>query len=532
MLWYRFKEKPRQLMGCSLGCHYVGAANPTPDISHQPSAAMGCVKRVAAKMPEINRALLRKLKRFTDRFMRKWFPHDQFSCDEEFDFYEWIEQTRYPQYRKMELIEVYKKLIAKGYSNNQAFCKSFIKFESYTEFKHFRGIYSRTDEYKVQVGPMFTKISERVFNKNWFIKKIPVDKRAEWLYEKFRNMNNIYCTDFSSFEAMFVAPLMRAVEFRIYNYFLKHNKYHDFFMKRLDVMYKLNKIMFREFMIEIKAKRMSGEMNTSLGNGLTNLILSHFIIENKGGTIYESAFEGDDGIISASFLPTSEDYKLLGASIKIEIPNSLSEASFCGQVFAEEAKDVVCDPLEVLASFGFCGQRYAKSKRSVLDKLLCAKSLSYLYQYPGCPIIKSLAVMGLRLTKHIDWNDALMMHYNSCVNTWERDQAKILHNEVNRRKNDMWELINKPIHFSTRILVQNKYNILIQQQYKFEEYINAINHLQPLEFPEFLMLYNKDQRKYYDDYCVECVDRRDVSFKIPSLARSKIYITAEQYILY
>ena len=206
----------RKIVRKSLGCHFDGAACPVPDLNFGPDQVAGAVKRVAAKMPDIDKVKLRKFKRFVHRWCKKHLKDDIFSKDEMFDFYEWIEQTPYPNYRKDELKGIYERGLGRK-ANKKV--KAFIKDESYPEYKHVRGIYSRHDDYKCRVGPFFQKLGDIIFKKKWFIKKIPVNDRPKWIMDKFGNQHNIFCTDFSQFEATFVDKLMR-IELIVYRYLL------------------------------------------------------------------------------------------------------------------------------------------------------------------------------------------------------------------------------------------------------------------------------------------------------------------------
>lgn len=167
-------NRERKVVRRSLGCNVIGFSCPSPDRYHGPSQLAGMVKRVAANMPPINRARLMDFFGFVKRFCKKHLGLLRFDQTEEFDFYDWIGEVNMPEHRRAELLEAY----LRGQDRQPDLrVKAFIKDEDYDDFKHVRGIYSRTDDYKVRVGPFFKKFGDRLFSLKWFIKKIPVPDR-------------------------------------------------------------------------------------------------------------------------------------------------------------------------------------------------------------------------------------------------------------------------------------------------------------------------------------------------------------------
>jgi len=470
-----FYDYNRSSVRVSLGCHVAGCSLPVPDLNHGPSILAGCTKRVAAAMPPINRALLRRFKRWVKRFCERYLTSLQFSPDEQFTFEEWIENTPYADYRKVELKQVYKDSLDRKPKTK---VKSFVKDENYPEPKHLRGIYSRDDDYKVRVGPYFQKFGDRLFALKWFIKKISVPQRPYALLEKLRTYNRIFCTDFSQYESTFVSELM-AVEHWVYRWTLKNHPMQKHFCDLFALMRTSNKITFKNFDISLDAKRMSGEMNTSCGNGLMNLLFTFFNLERAGNDITQcdAYFEGDDGIIGCQNYPTAQMYADLGARIKIEIPDDISTASFCGNVFHPADMANVTNPSEASVAFGWTrarNYRYASDK--ILRRLLLAKSISMMYEYPACPILKSLAHYGIRCT------------YGEIDNITEKFLRS--HSENLYRYQKMKESLdfikeygipNLPIGDDTRSLVERLYGITVTAQLEIEKYLDSLNDIQELD---------------------------------------------------
>jgi len=143
---------------------------------------------------------------------------------------------------------------------------------------------------------------------------------------------------------------------------------------------------------------MSGEMNTSLGNGWANYILFSYIVQGKGGE-WEGFVEGDDGIFCSSVPVETSDYNRLGFDVKIEEVDNISEASFCGIISAPDGT-LLKDPRRVLQTFGWT-HSFIHAGDEVMDELLRAKALSLCYEAPQCPILGVLARSALAFTEGV-----------------------------------------------------------------------------------------------------------------------------------
>jgi hypothetical protein len=512
----------------SLGCHLIGAALPVPDTTDPVSAVEGIVKRVAVKMPSINRAKMRRLRRFTIRFLNKHFKGCQFSADEDFNFYEWLDAAPYTQARKNVLKNKYE---AES-RNFERICRveGFIKDEPYPEYKYPRGIYSRSDEYKNMVGPFFKKLGDKIFSNSYFIKKIPILERPQYIFDKLGSYTKVFCTDFSSFEATFGPELMK-IEYMIYSWFLQYNPHKSELLHNiLSGMMGTNVIQFRLFIFEILCRRMSGEMNTSVANGLMNLIMTFFLLQEAGNRDYEGVFEGDDSLVGHDKnVPTSQDYADLGANIKIDKPDSLSEASFCGIVCDSIDLNNVCDPVDALMSFSYCTRRYIKSSLFTKLSLLRAKSLSMLYQYAGCPILRSLALYGIRVSHNVMKQKLIKTFIRIADNTYERQLYLEIFSNYDSKFN---ELLNTTVGDRTRILVEKKYKIPVDVQIYVENYIDNLTILQPLELPCLFPFMHRDCFDYYSRYGIDISINNKTTFDFFTVStgkKSKIWTNNQSF---
>ncbi len=449
-----------------------------PDLNHGPSLAAGMVKRVAALMPPIDPVRLKHFRKFCKRFYEKFLKEFlEFNGTETFDFDEWNDNnSSYNEARKQELREIKKQYEDKPIDTT---VDAFGKHEFNTDYKFPRGIFSRHDSYKCEVGPYFKQFGDRLFSTKWFIKKIPVSDRPAAILRKLDKFPRVFCTDFSQYESTFVKELL-LIERMIYALSLKKHPQRDRILSSIDKMIQTNKINWKMFSCRLFGKRMSGEMNTSCGNGLMNLLITMYNCRRAGNQWHEidAYFEGDDGEVGVAHLPTAQFYTDLGANIKIEIPEGIHTASFCGNVFHPDVLMNVTNPMEASAKFGWTKNDYLTASTKLKKKLLRCKSLSMLYEYPGCPILRELALYGIRVTdgEEIDFN-FIDKHVR---NTYERDLYVEMYS-VNKTF-ELSEKVKKiEIDMRTRHLVEQLYGVTIEQQLQVERQLSQLNTLTELD---------------------------------------------------
>jgi len=220
-------------------------------------------------------------------------------------------------------------------------------------------------------------------------------------------------------------------------------------------------------------------MNTSLGNGFSNLMFAEFVAWLHGCKIV-IAIEGDDGLarVSGKIL-TSGDFAQLGLTIKLEIHDRLETASFCGIIFDEEEEINIRDPRTVLCTFGWGSKKYIRSKQTKLKALLRCKALSTAYEYPGCPIISALADYGLRMTRGVRYDAMKKVAYS--MNMYQRD---VLFEAIKDEHN----IPRKSPGPRSRDLVSRLYGIDIKTQISIEEYLDTKNDLGPLMHSSFVQI--------------------------------------------
>lgn len=483
-----------------------GAAQPHGDIQHAKTAEAGAFKRMGQKSPKEMKnekgkfsPRLRAVQRFTRRFLRRNFT--PLAAEVDISVETWIKNCNYPEWRKIELLAKYvnikydKKSISK-----YARISSFIKDECYDEWKHVRCINSRSDEMKIILGPIFKLIEDQVYQNKYFIKHVPVKDRPRIIHDRlYRPGARYYATDYSSFESSFRKIIFECIEFELYIFMTQNLKiYHIFIHIMFIHISAANVCTFKWFVVVIIATRMSGEMNTSLGNGFTNIILFLFICEEIGVLYVDGFVEGDDGIfVVIGPEIKGEMFEDFGFIIKIIVHTVLSSASFCGIVFDTVDLQTVVDPIKALVKFGWTTRNYAFARESKLKALVRCKAFSYIYQYPGCPLLAELSRTVLRLTKpyHKAAVDIINKgpKFSIYADQFVREMAIKSVSNFN-------DIANIPIGMNTRLLVDSLYGISVEHQLILEEYFRSLNSFDEIQHPLFELYFTKFQVQYNDKY--------------------------------
>jgi len=441
-------------------------AQPMADRSHPENVVTGVLKRAGTKPP----GMKPEIKILFKNFVRRWCEENMRKIEmSDADFYDWLEKTNYSRARKEELKKTWEdapyadpKLWPQGVK-----VKSFIKAEFYEIYKYPRGINARDDWFKTYCGPVFDAIFKQMFHEHdEFIKTIPVLERPEALERMYQSNQTPFNDDAESYEAHFENETKEVCENVLYRFMVEHCQFLKQWMEHIiTTLGGVNCMDFKHVEAEIESTRMSGEMNTSGGNGFTTLMLVLFCAWfNKAGKV-ETKVEGDDNLSTYQFeerAPSRELLYDLGWLMKIERPTSVQTASFCGNVYDSHDNVVVTDPRPQIANLGWCPGKYINSTYAVKTQLLRAKGLSLCHQYNGCPLLGHLGQKIVELTKHITIRQSIIDNFNM----YRKDQLEAA------IKNPVPELKEPPL--ATRALVQKLYGITIQQQLEFERDVDKL----------------------------------------------------------
>jgi len=413
---------------CLLGFMYRLARDIDPDklsIFQKPRSlypGKNPPREIKQRMIENKRMRIR-LNQFVWAFCTKHYSPLQPMTDLSVKHWLFDENKTYSLKRKTQLLETYRRKyhlvgllqLDQFLSDKtwQKWCRveCHIKREFTAEHgKHARIISSRTDFAKCLLGPSAHAMEKVIYNplfmdpKIHFYKGLEPAKRKEFI-KKHINSTHILCTDYSSFEGSFRQGLMDNCEQVMYRYLLRHFPVERSYFKRLSGKNTLE--LPGVLTCTMDATRMSGEMNTSLGNGFTNMIIMLFMVKVYGLNLIEGIVEGDDGIFvfADENLPTEEMYKKFGFAIKIKRPHNFYEASFCGNVINPISLDLLADPVEFISRFPWSySNRAISQKDGPRLELMLVKTLSYLSLYPNAPVIAPIAYQEYKRLEKMNVN--------------------------------------------------------------------------------------------------------------------------------
>jgi hypothetical protein len=419
-------------------------------------------------------------------------------------FHSWLENTSYTRRKKDALSKLYQEtcLLVGPKTATYKVVVCFIKNEAYIIYKAPRAILARSDEFKVRVGPIFKVIENKLFavkasyGQPYFIKKIPIPDRPKVILDTLGSgfcftdrpnecLRRALVTDYSQFEASFVEEVMEALEIPFY-YFMAENlpEFHEFKLC-VDELTGINTCVFRNWKFKIRSRRMSGEMNTSLGNGFSNLMISLFSCYYHKCSDIRIFVEGDDCVCTyvGPIIPSTFVEKL-GFIVKMTYLSSPSLASFCGQVFDLETLVVITDPIKIILNFAWMNMKYLYSADYIKKGLLRSRALSLLYQYSGCPIVQKFSERFIYITRD----------YLPIVDETDDRYHQELMRDILRMK-----IVSRPVSFQSRELMFSVFQIPIVVQLQLEKYFAEYD-FGVINCPQILNYVNDDMVHNYNNY--------------------------------
>jgi len=390
----------RKMFRCTGHGRVPGFAPICVDSNDPHTVQCGLLKRLCRDLPEPNLAKIAKLKAFVQKWVRKFVPKVRV-----LGFEEWLETTSYSEARKAELRLAYDLLKGGRPTKKEAQkVNMFVKSEAYESYKHARMINSRTDKVKCFLGPRFKAVEQAVFSLKMFIKHTPVPDRPRELAGLRAALRRYFLTDYTAYESHFTDIIMDAVECELYRHCLSDDEHVEFVCS---ILTGFNVLKTRTgIRCKLKARRMSGDMCTSLGNGFTNYMLTAFLLDEAGGT-FEGFVEGDDGLFATTIELTPAMYSELGFTIKVvEVDDPCrcipvkadptrnpalgrAQGAFCG-VLCSDSFEQIRDPRKFMCTFGWT-LSFINSGQRIQDELARAKALSALAEAPQCPITSVMA---------------------------------------------------------------------------------------------------------------------------------------------
>lgn len=372
-----------------------GWAPLSADYADLVTQVQGLNKRVARELPTAEPGFHADFA----TFVGKWCEDNLRPLESVPDFEEWLQGTDYAETRKQELREWHERckgrLPSRRYSSR---INSFIKREVYGEVKAARWIMSRHDAFKAYSGRFFHAIEEAVFKLPQFVKHMTPSERVQAIMGLEHSGSFYYENDYKAFESHLIPALMSVCECQVYKYLLA--KYPDHADNLCKTLCGRNNLRTRaKVKAAVEGRRMSGDMCTSVGNGLTNLLVVSYIVQHKCGDYrgLRALVEGDDGLFASPVELSAADFEKCGMTVEIASIDRPYQGHFCGCRLAIDGT-VLRDPNKVFSAFGWSHSCIGHGE-AVGMELLRAKALSLAYESPQCPIIGALARAGLAATE-------------------------------------------------------------------------------------------------------------------------------------
>jgi len=399
----RFRAvKPKVAVRMSLPVFVEGVAMPVADPADTAGVVAGLCNRVGRRVcPELDPMLLAEFCVFVREAVRRDFQ--PVAADVDLRFETWLDKTKYSLARKEELRRTYyldrERTIRAPLRPSDCHVKVHMKDEAYPEYKLPRLILARKDRFKARYGRFIKVMEEVVYTHESFVKHVPPAERAEHVKRVLGVIRFLLNIDATAYEHSFLDGLKNAVEVECYSYLLSQIPLEDFndFVYLYSKTRGVNKLFHRELEILMEERKKSGEMDTSLSNTLTTKYVCEFIAFKTNQNV-NCVAEGDDNLANFSHsYPDASWWLRLGIVAKCDRVESLNKASFCGMVFDTESGCNVTNPFVHLAKFGWTSSAYEGCSLKKQKILLLVKSLSLLYQFPGCPVVQELALMGMRM---------------------------------------------------------------------------------------------------------------------------------------
>jgi hypothetical protein len=456
--------------------------------------------RLCRKMKTPRGITMWLFREYMQYLLKRLFPVP-LPADYDFSPKSWTLKTHYPLWRCAQLLLLVPdvpQILTSAFFRKYGACKAFIKLENYTngtifefgDYKPPRVISSRTDYVKVGVGPAIKAIEEMVYRLPYFIKHVPIPDRPRYITEHVQSTGCRYmASDYTSFECGFTPAFMRACEFAMYKHLLQNCPAQLQSMRAFERQCTgMNRVHMRDVSCYMTARRQSGEMTTSVGNGFSNLAMTAFNLRDKIDILdLRCVVEGDDGLFAIpsqfDYLVAPSTYEDLGFMIKSEWHDSVNLASFCGLVYDVHDCINLTNPIDEILSVGWSLGENIHASDSRISGLLIAKTYSLIYEYSGCPIIYKLA-RWLARCKGLNFDLRLLQSRSWSI--WERDKYAALFADLKSGKRTLSTMLLREPTIGSRLVMEQVFHVTVADQKAMEKYFDAQKTIHPIDLPAII----------------------------------------------
>lgn len=284
-------------------------------------------------------------------------------------------------------------ILEKGFDlSRDSQIKYFVKNEKYNELKAPRGIMGRDPKFNL----VFSKYIEPIEKAFLKVQQVCSAKNYEEKAEMFSKFVGWYGeNDFSKFEGSQRSAVLRNIEYKFYRKFYPSD---DNFTKLFAATMLKRGQTINGIQFEFEWCRGSGDLTTTLGNGLLNYVSTkYFLLKNNCDT-ENFQIAGDDGLMQ---LPENRyeyvnTYEHFGFDAKFLVKEHYSEVEFCSGRYIKinETDFLFVQKLDkLLTNVAYC---INKDFHYCLGDYLNSLGLLYSTIYKGVPIYEDLGNMLLR----------------------------------------------------------------------------------------------------------------------------------------
>lgn len=294
--------------------------------------------------------------------------------------------------------------------------KGFPKGEVYDEPKPPRNIHPRGDAYLRLMGPLIHAAERRIIRDLGdvigLVKGMTIPERAAYTAQRLGAVGPYVTADYSAFEGS-IRDIASVIEQQVFYYLIRDLSQSEEYRQLLQLNTSMVRVDRKLVWYYVRC-RMSGDLWTSIGNALTNFVVTVLAwtrAARRGGLkitplqmarIIRGVFEGDDSLLhvpSGYPQPTPEDFAHYGMVSKMAYADTLAEALFCQTCWSEDGN--LLNIVRTLCRFFTSNAREKFDDRAVAG-LLRAKATSLAYLSPHCPIVWALAKRTLRETRGVE----------------------------------------------------------------------------------------------------------------------------------
>jgi hypothetical protein len=319
-------------------------------------------------------------------------------------------------------------------------------------------------------------MEKRIFRMPEFIKKVPADKRAELILETLDHLiGDLIATDYSNYEATHGPVVIFSVVAATYLYLTSRNPLARAKIEvHLDIRSGPQRLTQRQFTLHLlRAILLSGEMDTSLNNGLVNLVVCYFFAWKRSGYTLDLSkqygfVEGDDGLFKflQRFTPTTADFESVGGRCKIEHPESIHTASFCGNVVDPDQRILITDPTKFLHNFPYVGAADIFSNNKRISMIRLSKAMSAAHMYNGSPVVSPIAWAIIRRhSVYLPSMESFLVE--------SRHLGPYLRVEALAALRYVQTHVEKPVSFEARVFMEKVFNFSAAEQFRVENIVST-----------------------------------------------------------